>query len=75
MPTRIGETLSQAGVAITITSVTDIIAFGVGGTTVLPALMSFCLYASVGIVATFFFQCTFFVAWFALDVKRVEAGR
>ena len=58
---RLGETLSHAGVAITITSITDIIAFGIGGLTVLPALMSFCLYASVGIVATYFFQCTFFV--------------
>ena len=63
------------GVAITVTSVTDIIAFGVGGFTVLPALMSFCLYASIGIVATYFFQCTFFVAWFSLDIRRVEANR
>ena len=31
---RLGEALAHAGVAITITSITDIIAFGVGGTTV-----------------------------------------
>ncbi len=66
---RMGATLSQAGVAITITSVTDIIAFGIGGTTILPALSSFCIYASVGIVAIYFFQCTFFVACMSLDVR------
>ncbi len=75
IPDRMGQTLSHAGVAITITSVTDIIAFGVGGTTVLPALKSFCIYASVGIVATYWFQCTFFVAWMSLDIRRAEANR
>ena len=49
--------MQHAGVAITITSFTDIIAFGIGGSTVLPALRSFCLYASVGIVAVYAFQC------------------
>ena len=54
---RFGKTMEHAGVAITITSFTDIIAFGIGGSTVLPALRSFCLYASVGIVAVYAFQC------------------
>ena len=47
---RFGVTMRHAGAAITVTSVTDIIAFGIGGFTVLPALQSFCIYASVGIV-------------------------
>lgn len=72
---RMGEALSQSGVAITITSVTDIIAFAIGGTTILPALSSFCIYASVGIVAIYFFQCTFFVACMSLDIRRLEANR
>ena len=75
LPERVGEAMSQAGAAITITSVTDIIAFGIGGSTILPALSSFCIYASVGIVATYFFQCTFFVAWMKLDIQRFEANR
>jgi Niemann-Pick C1 protein len=70
---RFGKTMEHAGVAITITSFTDVIAFGIGGTTVLPALRSFCLYASVGIVAVYFFQCTFFLAWMTIDQKRIEA--
>ena len=42
--------------AIAVTSLTDVVAFGVGGSTVLPALRSFCFFASVGIIAIFFFQ-------------------
>ena len=41
----------------------------------LPALQSFCIFASVGILAIYFFQCTFFVAWMTLDQKRVEVSR
>ena len=72
---RFGLTMKHAGAAITVTSVTDVIAFGIGGLTVLPALQSFCIYASVGIVATFLFQSTFFLAWFSLDQRRIESGR
>ena len=72
---RLGLTLKQAGSSITITSITDIAAFAVGGTTVLPGLRSFCLYASVGIVSIYFFQCTFFVACLSLDQRRIEDQR
>lgn len=41
----------------------------------LPALQSFCVYAAVGIVATYFFQATFFTACLALDVQRIENRR
>ena len=53
---RVGRTMQQAGVAITVTSVTDFIAFGIGATTQLPALRSFCMYAAIGILTIFFFQ-------------------
>ena len=55
---RVGRTMQQAGVAITVTSVTDFIAFGIGATTQLPALRSFCMYAAIGILTIFFFQVT-----------------
>jgi len=75
LPEKFGLAMGKSGVAITITSVTDVVAFAVGGSTVLPALRSFCFYASVGIIAVFFFQCTFFVAVMALDQRRVESNR
>ena len=53
---RMGVTLRHAGVAITITSITNFIAFGIGASTAMPALQSFCVYASIGILSIFFFQ-------------------
>ena len=58
---RLGVTLRHAGVAITITSITNFIAFGIGATTAMPALQSFCIYASIGILSIFFFQVTILV--------------
>ena len=72
---RFGFLMRNAGAAITVTSVTDIIAFGIGASTILPALQSFCIYASVGIIATFIFQSSFFLAWMTLDQRRIEANR
>ncbi|XP_053626283.1 patched domain-containing protein 3-like isoform X3 [Cherax quadricarinatus] len=72
---RIGYALKNAGVSITVTSLTDFAAFAIGSGTVLPALRYFCLYAAVGIAAVYFFQATFFVAWFVLDQRRLEDNR
>jgi len=72
---RIGATMAHAGVAITITSVTNFIAFGIGASSSLPALRSFCVYASLGILIIFFFQTTWFVALLAIDEYRVESHR
>lgn len=41
---RIGETLRTSGVAITITSMTDLLAFCVGASSVFPGITIFCLY-------------------------------
>ena len=54
-----GTTMKHAGVAITITSVTDLLAFAIGATTVLPAL---CIYASLGIFFIYLYAITFFLA-------------
>eukprot|EP00095_Tigriopus_kingsejongensis_P000433 maker-scaffold171_size289870-snap-gene-1.39 protein:Tk00433 transcript:maker-scaffold171_size289870-snap-gene-1.39-mRNA-1 annotation:"hypothetical protein DAPPUDRAFT_306990" len=71
----IGLTMKHAGVAITVTSITDFLVFMVGSSTSLPALRSFCLYCGVGIIAVYFFQATFFVAALALDLRRLNQNR
>ena len=64
---RFGKCLRHSGVAITVTSLTDFMAFMVGASTVLPALKSFCIYCGVGILLVYFLQATWFVAWMAID--------
>ena len=75
MEKRIAKGLSHAGVAITVTSMTDVMVFAIGGTTVLPSLASYSLFAAMGILFTYFYQITFFVACLALDTKRIDERR
>ncbi|XP_076549025.1 patched-related protein 9 isoform X2 [Osmia lignaria lignaria] len=42
---------------------------------ILPSLQSFCIYAAFGVLLTFLFQITFYVAFFTLDARRVESKR
>ena len=72
---RIGLAMKHSGVAITITSVTDLLAFGIGATSILPALGNFCLYAALGIFAVFLQMASFFLAWLVIDQRRIDARR
>lgn len=71
----LGRVMQHAGVSILVTSVTDICAFLIGATTILPALRSFCVYSGMGIIAVFTLTCTFFVAWLSLDTRRKNDRR
>ena len=67
--------MKHSGVAITITSVTDLLAFGIGATSLLPALGTFCAYAALGIFAVFIYMASFFLAWLVIDQRRIDARR
>ena len=71
----IGETVKHAGVAITVTSLTDIFAFGVGCLTLLPGLEAFCLNCAIGIFVLYVLQLSWFLACMVLDQERIQAGR
>ncbi|XP_058455375.1 NPC intracellular cholesterol transporter 1-like [Malaya genurostris] len=75
LPERMGLMLKHAGASITVTSLTDIVAFAVGSITVLPSLQSFCIYAAAGVLMMYFFVITFHVAIFTLDEQRIAARR
>ena len=64
---RIATTMKHAGVAITVTSLTDVFAFGVGAFTILPGLQSFCVCCAFAIGAIFLLQSSWFVAWLTID--------
>lgn len=69
------KTLHQAGLAVTVTSLTDVIAFVIGATTEVPALRYFCVYAAVGISIVYLLQVTLFVAAVVLNQKRKPSKR
>ena len=70
---NIGEAVRHAGVAITVTSLTDVFAFGVGSFTLLPGLEAFCLNCAIGIFVLYVLQLSWFLACLVLDQRRIEA--
>lgn len=75
VPERIAKAMAHAGVSVTITSITDIMAFLLGSSSKLPALSAFCVYAAFGILADFALQISFFAGWMALDAYREKKER
>ncbi len=67
--------MGHAAVSITVTSLTNFIAFAISSTSSLPALSSFAIYAAFSIVALYVFQCLSFTACLVLDERRVRAKR
>ncbi|XP_078576017.1 patched domain-containing protein 3-like [Branchiostoma floridae x Branchiostoma japonicum] len=72
---RMGRAMSDAGVSITITSITDCLAFVAGVMNVFPSVRLFCIYASVGVAFDFLYQITFFAAFMSLTGRRERANR
>jgi len=75
VPKRVATCMGHAGVSITITSLTDLLAFALGSTSSLPGLATFCGFAAIGIAADFILQITFFAGWLALDAYREAKER
>ena len=73
--TRVGETMKDAAVSVTITSLTDLLAFLIGMITVFPSVQGFCLYTGVAVLFDYVYQITFFAGCLALDGRREEANR
>ncbi|XP_066280920.1 patched domain-containing protein 3-like [Branchiostoma lanceolatum] len=72
---RMGETYAEAAVSITITTVTDGLAFGIGAITVFPAIRIFCIYTGVAVLFDYFFQVTFFGACMVYEGRREKSNR
>jgi predicted RND superfamily exporter protein len=72
---RTSRALARAGASITVTSLTDLVAFGISSSSSLPALASFCGYAAIGIFFLWLFAATFFSACMVLDERRQRDNR
>ena len=72
---RMGSAMKEAALSITITSLTDVLAFGIGAMTDFPTMELFCLYTRLSIVFTYLYCMTFFVAAMVFSGWREEANR
>lgn len=75
LQTRSAKALSRAGASITVTSATDLVAFAISSSSALPALASFCAYASICIFFLWLYAATFFTATMVQDEKRQRDNR
>ncbi|KAL8446552.1 hypothetical protein Emed_005006 [Eimeria media] len=71
---RLQLTLRDSGVGITITTLTNLITFGIGAFSPYLAIQSFCLICLAGLFLGYFMCLTFFLGFLALDAKA-EAAR
>ena len=72
---RAARALKRAGASITVTSLTDIVAFGISSSSAIPALASFCSFASINIFFLWSLAATFFTACTVIDEKRQRENR
>ena len=69
---RFKSGFTHAGPSITITSVTNALAFGVGSLSTLPALRSLCIYSALIIIMLYISFLTIFSPFFLNDLKRMH---
>ena len=72
---RIKRAMMHAGPSITITSVTDCIAFFIGSTSSLPAVQAFCIFCGVTVIMLYTCVITLFLSVLVFDTHRVAARR
>ncbi|GMR36306.1 hypothetical protein PMAYCL1PPCAC_06501 [Pristionchus mayeri] len=69
---RMAETLADAGPSISITSLTNLLSFGIGIMTPTPAIYTFCVFISVAVIYDYIYQIFFFSAVLVLGGIREE---
>eukprot|EP01047_Picozoa_sp_COSAG01_P105377 COSAG01_NODE_34600_length_545_cov_0.553812_1_plen_171_part_01 len=73
-PQRMKLAMRDCGGSITVTSVTDCVAFCTGATIRFPAMRAFCVHCAVGIVAVFLLTCTFVCASLAIADRAMKGN-
>ncbi|XP_069715551.1 patched domain-containing protein 3 [Phaenicophaeus curvirostris] len=71
----LAETYAEAALSVTITTLTDVLAFFIGTWTPFPSVRSFCLYTGTAFVFCYIYTLTFFGAIIVLNYKREQGNR
>lgn len=72
---RMAATYREAAISITITTLTDVVAFYVSYSNPFGSVQSFCLYAGTAILFCYLYNISFFGACLALNGKKEESNR
>ena len=72
---KIAKTMSRVGASITMTTITDLVAFGVSTVTDFPAIRYFSIYVACSITYCYIMVLTLFLGLLSLDVKRIDEKR
>ncbi|NXD12757.1 PTHD3 protein, partial [Nothocercus nigrocapillus] len=72
---RMAETYTDAAVSVTITTLTDVLAFFIGTWTAFPSVRSFCLYTGTAFIFCYVYTLTFFGAVLVLNHQREKKER
>lgn len=75
VPDRLADTYGAAGVSITITTLTNVLALLVGSSSPFGSVRSFCLYAGVSLCFCFLYCLTFLGACVAVNGRREAENR
>ena len=67
--------MSKSGATVTMTTLTDLVAFAVSTSTSFPAIKYFCIYAALSLTCAYLMIITYFVAIMTFDIKRIKSGR
>ncbi|XP_066483700.1 patched domain-containing protein 3-like [Tiliqua scincoides] len=72
---RMAETYAEAAISVTITTLTDVLAFYIGTASAFPSVQSFCVYTGTAFVFCYVYNLTFLGAILALNGRREESNR
>ncbi|XP_032233119.2 patched domain-containing protein 3 isoform X2 [Nematostella vectensis] len=67
--------MRHSGMTVTMTTVTDLVAFAVSTSTAFPSIRYFCIYAALSVTLSYLMIITYFVAIATFDVRRIKANR
>lgn len=72
---RFQRLMETAGLSVLVVSITNVVAFGLGAITEIPAIHWFCIYATMCVTANFIVLSVLFLAIFVLSERRMAANR
>ncbi|XP_077992081.1 patched domain-containing protein 3-like [Glandiceps talaboti] len=72
---RVSGAFGIAAVSVTITSLTDVLAFCIGATNVFPSLRNFCIYTGFALTWCYVLQLTVFGSAMVFHTRRVKSSR